>query len=65
VLGPFTLVRPWVVVGAAAFGLAAAQSAMGAALTVLCASGPLVLARALDVLHRKEEGAVDGVGEAR
>jgi hypothetical protein len=48
VLGPFTLLRPWVVVAATAWGVAAGGSALAVALTVVSSGSVLLVGRLLE-----------------
>lgn len=53
VLGPFTLLRPWIVVAATAWGLSGGASLRAGALTVVSSAAVLALARLLDELHAR------------
>jgi hypothetical protein len=53
VLGPFTILRPWIVVAATSWGLAAGAGARAAALTVTSSAAVLLLARAIDGAHAR------------
>lgn len=53
VLGPFTLLRPWVVVVATAWGLAGTTSLRAGALTATSSAAVLLLARSLDRHHAR------------
>lgn len=51
ILGPFTLVRPWLVVFATAFGVSAPVGLRARALTVLSSAGVLLLGKLLDIAY--------------
>lgn len=48
VLGPFTLLRPWVVVAATAWGVSAGEGWLATSLTVVSSGAVLLLGRMLD-----------------
>ena len=56
ILGPFTMLRPWVVIGATAWGLAGGASRAAVALTVASSGSVLLVGRLLDRWYGRHAG---------